>query len=136
MECLIVEDDFTARKLLQQYLQDQGNCDIAVNGREAVDCFKNALENGRPYDLICLDIMMPEMNGMGVLKAVRRIEKEHGIKSLDGVKVIITTALSDSVNIKDAFKIGCEAYLVKPVTKESLLKEMEKLGLAPVQVSE
>jgi len=136
MECLIVEDDFTARKLLQEYLYDLGNCDVAINGREAVDSFKAALEAHRPYDLICLDIMMPEMNGMGALKAIRRVEKEYGIEGLNGVKVIVTTALSDSAQIKDAFKTGCEAYLVKPISKGSLLKEMEKLGLLPAKVSE
>ena len=136
MKCLIVEDDFTARNLMQEYLRDLGSCDVAVNGREAVESFKHSLDQDKPYDLICLDLMMPEMNGMGALKAIRRIEKECGVEGLNGVKVIVTTALSDSAQIKDAFKTGCEAYLVKPIRKESLLGEMEKLGLIPMQVKE
>ena len=136
MKCLIVEDDFTARNLLQEYLRDLGSCDVAVNGREAVESFKHALDQDKPYDLMCLDLMMPEMTGMGALKAIRRIEKECGVEGLNGVKVIVTTALSDSAQIKDAFKTGCEAYLVKPIRKESLLGEMEKLGLIPMQVKE
>ena len=119
MKCLIVEDEFTSRKLLQVYLSDYGNCFVAVNGHEAVEAFREALEENEPYDLICLDIMMPEMDGHETLKAIRRIESEHGIAGLDGVKVIMTTALEDSKDVMGAFKSGCEAYLVKPVEKEN-----------------
>ncbi|MEA3226399.1 MAG: response regulator [Planctomycetota bacterium] len=129
MKCLIVEDEFTARKLLQVYLSDYGDCFVAVNGREAVQAFREALEEGQPYDLICLDIMMPEMDGHEALKLIRQIESERGIAGLDGVKVIMTTALDDSKNVMGAFRGGCEAYVVKPVAKENLIAEIEKLGL-------
>lgn len=129
MKFLIVEDDFAARRLLQIFLSDYGDCLIAVNGYEAVEAVREALNEGKPYDLICLDIMMPEMDGHQALEEIRRIESAHGISGLDGVKVIMTTALSDSENIFGAFRSGCEAYIVKPVIKEKLLEEMEKLGL-------
>ena len=129
MKCLIVEDEFAARKLLQIYLSDYADFFIAVNWREAVDAFKDALSEVQPYDLICLDIMMPQMDGHDALAAIRQIEKEHGINGLDGAKVIMITALSDSKNIIGAFRKGCEVYIVKPVKKEKLLEEMEKLGL-------
>lgn len=129
MKCLIVEDDFTARKLLQIYLSDYADCFIAVNGHEAVEAVRQALDEAQPYDLICLDIMMPEMNGHKALEAIRRLEKEHGIGGLDGVKVIMTTALDNSKNIIGAFRKGCEAYIVKPIRKEKLFEQMEKLGL-------
>lgn len=129
MKCLIVEDDFAARRVLQVYLSDYADCFIAVNGLEAVEAVKEALEDGQPYNLICLDIMMPGMDGQEALRTIRQIEKEHGIGGLDGVKVIMTTALSDSKNIMGAFRTGCEAYLVKPIRKEKLLEEMEKLGV-------
>lgn len=135
MKFLIVEDDFTARKLLQMYLSDYGDCFIAVNGNEAVEAVQQALEEAQPYDLVCLDIMMPEMDGHGVLKTIRHMEKEHGISGLDSVKVIMTTALRDSKHITGAFSTGCEAYIVKPVGKEKLLEEMEKLGLIESRVT-
>ena len=129
MRCLIVEDDFAARKLLQVYLSEHCDCFIAVNGREAVDAVRQGLEEDNPYDLICLDIMMPQMDGHEALKAIRQIENERGIQGLDGVKVIMTTALKDSKHVMGAFRTGCEAYIVKPVEKKKLLAEMEKLGL-------
>lgn len=136
MKCLIVEDDFTARKLLQIYLSDYGDCFIAVNGKEAVEAVQDALQEGQPYDLICLDIMMPKMNGHDALKAIRQMEQEYGIGGLDCAKVIMTTALDDSEDIKDAFREGCDAYIVKPIRKQELLEEMEKLGIVDLKVSE
>ncbi len=131
MKCLIVEDEFTARKLLQIYLSDYGDCFVAANGREAVEAFRDGLAKEQPYDLICLDVMMPEMDGHETLKAIRRIESEHGVAGLDCVKVIMTTAVDDRESTMGAFRSGCEAYLVKPVEKQSLLAEMEKLGVMP-----
>ena len=132
MKCLIVEDDFVCRKVLQSCLIDHGDCFIAVNGREAVHAFQIALDEGAPYDLICLDIMMPEMDGHEALKAIRQIENDHGTEGLDGVKIIMTTALDDPKNAMGAFKAGCQSYIVKPIVKEKLLEEIEKLGLLSI----
>ncbi len=132
MKCLIVEDDFAARKLLQRYFSGYGDCDVATDGIEAVDAFKEALDEGQPYDLICLDVMMPRMDGHQALEAIRQVETECGIGGLDGVKVIMTTALGDSKNVMGAFREGCEAYIIKPVEKQKLLKEIEGLGLISV----
>ncbi len=129
MKCLIVEDDLTCRKLLQAYLADHADCLTACNGREALTAFREALEDGVSFDLVCLDIMMPGMDGHAVLSQLRRMEADRGIGGLDGVKVIMTTALDDSENILGAFRSGCESYVVKPVEKAKLLGEMEKLGL-------
>ena len=131
MKCLIVEDDFAARRLLQRYLSGYGDCDIAVDGNEAVEAFRQATDEKEPYELICLDIMMPNMDGREALKLIRQIESEHGISGLDCVKVIMTTALEDPKNVIGSFREGCEAYIVKPVKKDKLLEEMENLGLVP-----
>lgn len=128
MRILIVEDDFVCRQLLQRCLAAQGECDVAVNGIEAVDAFKSALQGNEPYDLICLDIMMPHMNGHEALTAIREIEAAQGIAGLDGIKVIMTTSMKESVDVWGAFREGCEAYLVKPIEKRKLLEEIEKLG--------
>ena len=129
IKCLIVEDDFTSRKLLQIYLTGHADCDIAVNGREATEVIRQSLANHEPYDLLCLDINMPEMNGQEALKIIRQIEKEHGIEGLDSVKAIMTTSMDDRKNIMDAFRSGCEAYIPKPVQKAALLEQLVKLEL-------
>ncbi|MHC4535373.1 MAG: response regulator [Planctomycetota bacterium] len=129
MKILIAEDDFACRKLLQSFLSEYGDCLVVINGLEAVEAFKKALDEGQPYDLICLDIMMPEMDGHEALESIRKIENERGIVGLDGVKVIVTSALDDSGSVMGEFKSGREAWIVKPFSKRNLLEKMEKLGL-------
>jgi two-component system, chemotaxis family, chemotaxis protein CheY len=129
MKILIVEDDFTSRLLLQQILSVYGECHVAINGREAVDAFVSAVKAGSPYNLICLDVMMPEMDGMDVLKSIRAMEEESGIISSKGAKIIMTTALGDPANVVGAFKSLCDAYIVKPVNKSKLLDYMRSFGL-------
>lgn len=129
MKTLIVEDDFISRKLLQTILSPYGTCDVAVNGREAIQAFNLALEEGIPYDLICLDIMMPEMDGREVLQEIRRIEDARVIIGKAGVKIIMTTAVSDPRVIMEAFKSQCEGYIVKPIDRQSLLEKIKEVGL-------
>jgi two-component system chemotaxis response regulator CheY len=129
MRCLISDDTLTARTLLKTYLSPVADCDFAEDGKETVDAVRKSIEEKNPYDMICLDIMMPNMDGQEALKRIRQIEKENGIHGLDGVKVIMTTALGNSDNVMEAFREGCEAYLVKPLNKVKLFEEMEKLGV-------
>lgn len=129
MKILIAEDDFVSRRLLQAILLPYGSCDTAEDGREAVEKFNNAVKEKSPYDLICLDIMMPEMDGQEVLQEIRKLEEEHGIVGLDGVKIIMVTALGDYENVIKAFRDQCEAYYIKPINKERLLETIQKLGL-------
>ena len=131
MRTLIVEDDFTCRKIMQKFLAPYGECDIAVDGKEAVQAFKEALKNKTPYDLICLDIMMPELDGHGVLKEVRALEVQHGISDQNNVKVIMTIALSDSKNFINAYQEKCEGYLIKPIDRNKLHDLLVFLKLIP-----
>ncbi len=129
MRILIAEDEFSARKILQNHLAPYGECDFAVDGEEAIFAFKLAMKNNEPYNLVCLDIMMPKKDGQEVLKDIRDIENDRGIYGRKGVKIIMVTALDDPKNIMDAFKSQCEAYLTKPIDKNALLEKMRGLGL-------
>ena len=155
MRILIAEDDFIGRKVLQTYLNKFGTCDIAVNGMEAVNMFLRAHKEQKPYDLVCLDIMMPIMDGIEVLKTIRNIEKQKkqtkisalspnsqlpnsGSKSDPSdlqvcdplsVKIIITSALNDRKTVTESFSTGCEAYVWKPIDVEQFHETLVKLGL-------
>ncbi len=131
MRTLIVEDDYASRKLFRAILVPYGRVDVAVNGREAVESFQLALEEGSPYDLVCLDIMMPEMDGQQALKMIREIEEERGILGGAGAKVVMLTALGGQEQVRLAFREQCEGYLVKPVTRDRLLRTVRELGLIP-----
>ncbi len=131
MKALIVEDDFTSRLLLQEILKDYGPSHIAVNGKEAVEAVRVSLQTGEPYDLICLDIMMPEMDGQEALRQIRDQEDAKGILSSSGAKIVMTTTHSDMKNLSTAFNSLCDAYLIKPIEKAKLIEALHKLKLIP-----
>ncbi|GAM11614.1 hybrid signal transduction histidine kinase I [Geobacter sp. OR-1] len=130
MKTLIVEDDFISRKILKEMLSPYGECDIAIDGQEAVQAFRMAQEEGACYDLICMDIMMPNMDGQEAMKAIRALEKERGVSEGDEVKVVMTTALGDPKSVVEAlYRGGATSYLVKPIGKNKLLSELRNFGL-------
>ena len=130
MRILIVEDEFTSRKLLTALLSDFGRCDTASDGVKCVDMFREALSVDDPYDLVCMDIMMPNKDGHQALKEIRSIEHEMGIKPQNEAKVIMVTALNDPKTVVKAYyKGGAAAYLPKPIEVESLHAILRDLAL-------
>lgn len=130
MKFLIVEDDFISRRILKELMSAYGECDIAVNGQEAIDSFRFSHEAKRPYDLILMDIMMPVVDGIEALRVIRTREKEMEIPPALAVKVIMTTALDDPKTVIKAFYDGeATSYIVKPISRQKLVTELRKLGL-------
>jgi two-component system chemotaxis response regulator CheY len=129
MKVLIVEDDRLSAMVMENFLEPYGKCDLAVDGYQALDLFRRAAEEKSPYDLVCLDIMMPGIDGQEVLKELRAFEAGKNIHGLDGVKVIMTTALGDRGNVLEAFRSQCEVYMVKPIDRAKLLSELKSLQL-------
>src|ERR1035437_4863999 len=125
MKTLVVEDDFTSRLILHTFLSRYGECHIAVNGREAVEAFGAALESGLGYSLVCMDIMMPEMDGREAVRQIRAVEEVRGSLSPHGVKTLMTTAVHEVKGVNEGFKHLCDAYLVKPINLSDLLKELK-----------
>ncbi|MBF0466723.1 MAG: response regulator [Nitrospirae bacterium] len=130
MRILVAEDDFSSRTMLQRFLDGYGDVDVTVNGTEAIDAFSFAIEEGEPYNLICLDIMMPEIDGLRVLKSIREKEKSIGITVENEVKIVMTTALDSTKEVFDAFYwSGCNDYLTKPIDLQKLVGILEKYGI-------
>ena len=129
MKILIAEDDFASRKFMLRFLSKFGECDITVDGEEAIEAFLMALDANEAYDLICLDIMMPVMDGYQVLKRVREIEKERNIPEEKETKIIMTTALNEGRNVTKAFELGCVAYAGKPIDQDKFENVLRKLQL-------
>jgi len=129
MRALIVEDDFTSRLLLQSFLSKYGECHIAVNGKEALTAFRVAQESGQKYDLICMDIMMPEMDGQTAVKEIRALEEAGGTLSTHGAKIIMTTALDDVKNVVQSFESLCDAYVFKPIDTGKLVAHLREFDL-------
>lgn len=128
MKILIVEDDFASRKLMEKLLSGYGSCDVVVDGEEAVEAFKIAWEEGQPYHIVFMDIMLPRMDGQQALKEIRKHETSLGIQEKDHVRVIMTSALNDPRNVVEAYnKGGADSYMVKPIDAAKLKEEIDKL---------
>ena len=130
MKCLIIDDEVFSREVVVSLLKDVAECDEAADGSEAIAKFRSAVVTDTPYDLIILDIMMPEMSGHETAKAIRALEKERGLEIGKRVKIVMLTALNSPQDAMDSFcSAQSAAYIVKPVSRENLFNIISKLGL-------
>ncbi len=124
LKVLIVEDEPVSRKLLEKLMEPYGSCQSAVNGQQAFMTFIAALEKGEPFDLVCLDIMLPEMNGQSVLSGIRNFEAGKGIDEKQAVKIIFTTGLVEAEASASKAK-----HILKPIDKNKIEKALRQLEL-------
>jgi two-component system chemotaxis response regulator CheY len=129
LRVLVVDDNDEIRNLVRFCLANYAFCDTAGDGDTALEKFGAALRSREPYDLVLLDILMPGLNGRQVLERMRSLEKLAGKDYLEGVKIVMLTALDDTANVLQTFKRGCDSYLVKPFDEAGLLNELRELGL-------
>ena len=128
---LIADDEMINRQLLLAHLTLHFEvCHLAANGLETLEAFNHSLKEQEPYDLICLDIMMPKMDGQTALEEIRKIEQKRGIGGNDMVKVLMVTALDSAKDIMAAFMKGtCDGYLTKPLFPEKLDGYLKRFSL-------
>lgn len=129
MKILIAEDDFITGQVMLEILSSYGNCDLVTDGQAAINYVQKSIESNDPYNVLFLDIMMPEKTGQEALDEIRNIEYNAGFKGLDCLKVIMTTALDDFENIRNAFKNQCDGYIVKPIDVEKIVSKLNELEL-------
>ena len=129
MKILVTEDDYVSRHALTSLLQGYGDVDVAVNGAEGVEAFKAAMEDGEAYNLVFMDIVMPEMDGLEASMKIRELEKRHNVAPRNETKIILATARSDPKTVVQAFKEShVTEYLVKPCCVTSIKETMTRLG--------
>ena len=129
MKILIAEDDRLSRTFLEEFMKDYGTCDSAEDGMAVLDYYLDSLKTGEPYDLLCLDIMMPKVDGLKVLKVIRGLEKQHNISVERHLRIIMMTAIADMEYVDQAFQLGCDAYASKPIDTEKVQEVMQNLNL-------
>lgn len=109
---LLADDDNELTALLSEYLAGHNiACDIADNGQEALEKLQQ-----RRYDLMVLDIMMPELDGLSVLKQLPSLHHVAG-----NVPVIMLTAKDDDIDRIVGLELGADDYLGKPCNPRELL---------------
>jgi two-component system, chemotaxis family, chemotaxis protein CheY len=132
VRALIVDDDFYSRVMLHDMLRPVAECHIAVNGEEAVGAFKKAQEDGRRYDLVCMDLVMPEMDGQQALQEMRELQGGLDLSNDERTRFIVVSMVEDSKETNDAFFLGgADSFLVKPIDEARLMAELKNLGLVP-----
>jgi len=129
MKILICDDHDTSRIVLSKYLARYGTCTLVDNGAEAITTYAAAQRSGEPFSLVCIDILMPHMDGFNTLRSIRELEKAFLPNGADKLKVIMVTALDDTDNIHQAYSLGCDAYLMKPYTLQQVDDTLKTLGL-------
>lgn len=137
MKTLIVEDDTLNRELLVEFFSEYGTVQAAGNGFAALDLFQDAHLQNVPFDLVCMDIMMPDLDGQAALKEIRELETDKGLDSKDIVKVIMMTGLTDRENVTNAYvEGGCHGYLTKPVATKDIITLLTQLNLLDAGAAE
>ena len=122
MRCLIVDDDELGRMMLEVFLEEFGSCDHAENGKIAVELYEKAADEGNPYDLVCLDNIMPVMDGPATLHCLREMDKKRKTRT----RIFMISACNTPKDIEQAFFDGdCDDYVVKPFQRE-LISQMLK----------
>lgn len=130
MRILVVDDEYVSRMKLQKLLSAYGQCDMASDGKEALKMFAEAHRQWKSYDLITLDVNMPELKGQDVLAKIRQWEgSRKGAEADAGAKVIMITVSGDRNDVFSSFREGCEMYLKKPITPERLKDSLRRLGI-------
>ena len=123
MKILLIDDEPIALKKMELMLTNVGHCDSAVNGIEATEHFVEAIDSGELYDIITIDIELPDVTGLELLNRFCQLEKKNNIKPAK--KIMVTAHSSVDYVVKARGK--CDAFMVKPVRKDSFLSKIKEL---------
>lgn len=128
MKILVAEDDLANIKFLSKLLGRHGEVVVAEDGIKAVDTFVAALNAGEPYDLVCLDIMMPKLDGYKALQSIRDAEAKAGLRKFERSKVIMTSALDEAGSTEKVCQ-DYDAYVCKPIDIHDFERIIKNIGL-------
>ena len=125
---LIVDDDEINRMMLSNCLEKFAPCDVCGNGQEGLELFEKSCQSRWPYDLVCIDLVMPVMNGHMLLRKIREMEAEYGVVAR--VKIFIISASSSPWDMADTVLDNiADDYIVKPFSNAKLKGMLEKYSL-------
>ncbi len=130
MRVLVADDELVSRKKMEKIMDTLGECVAADSGEAALKAVEGAIEKGRPFDLITLDVSMPQMDGTEVLYKIRSIEQQRNISKENQSRVIMVTAQPDNDTVIACMQAGCNRYVVKPFDRAIITKRIAELGMS------
>lgn len=126
MRMMLVEDVPVARLIQAKLLGQYGHVDAAIDGSGALEFFETAMWCEAPYEVVWLDLALPDLHGIEVMQRLRELETENACAH---AKVIIVTGSLDPADKLAAEELGAEGFLHKPLTLEMIQGELSRLGL-------
>lgn len=126
MKILIVDDEEFICEILTEFLSEYGDPTAVTEGTEAFQIYKDARDNNEPFDLIYLDVMMPDISGLDILKKIQANE-EH-LPEDKKTKIIVITSSYDPDNFFDAYRGGCQVFMTKPIRQNIIKEKLAQLG--------
>ncbi len=127
---LIVDDSTSIRESFASILSPLADCETAANGQEAVDLVKRTINKGESFDLVLMDIIMPEKDGLTAVKEIRRFEEMRGVAETERLTIVIVTTIKEPSRILTAqYDCGADAYITKPFTKKTVLQTLRGNGI-------
>lgn len=128
MRVLVAEDDMASGKFLSKLLSKYGEVVLTRDGIEAVDAFVKGVSENTKFDLVCLDIMMPKIDGYKALASIRDAERKLGIARVSRCKVIMISALDEGFDASYASE-DYDEYICKPIDIIKFDALIRKMGL-------
>ena len=133
MNALIADDELVSRKKMQKIMESFGESTTVETGADAVTTFKESLRRGKPFDLVTLDIMMPDMDGLRALMEIRDAERKNWIKTGDEhpqVKIMMVTSHSKKELVLGCVKAGANSFVVKPFDRDIIIEKLKEMGFS------
>jgi len=129
MKTLIVDDEMTSRQLLKSLLCRYGSCHLAESAEDALSVFRDAIQIGSPFGLVCMDIRLPGIDGVECVQKIRDIEEELKVQGESATRILMTTSAGSPREIVRSFQALCDAYILKPIVAVDLDEQLRNLGL-------
>ena len=130
MRILVVDDDNATRLCLAKMLESAGEVTSVSDGEDALNALSKALDEGRAFGLVCMDIRMPNLDGLSALKALRGLEVQHKIAAGQEAKVVMVSSCDDTGSVCEAYFHGfADGYVKKPLRMAALRDELSRMGL-------
>ena len=125
LKILAIDDEFAALTKMKAMLSTFGECEVATSGAQTIDLIREAIQEGKYFDLITIDIELPDIDGIALLSEILREEKQY---NLCAVKLMVSASSTPS-NVCRAKKQNCDGFLVKPIKKDILHQKLHTLGV-------
>lgn len=131
MRFLIIDDETISRLTLERMLGNYGTCQSAGTGKAALTAFADALRKNEPFDVITIDLQLPDINGLQLMLKMQELERRIEDESFKPAIKLIISAHSKKELIISCVQRGCDGYIIKPFNRDTILGKIRKCGLNP-----